>query len=52
MSMQWDISQQNKNIDTHNNMDEFEINQFSESSQPIKSTYCIIHLCKIPEKAN
>ena len=28
------------------------LNQFSESSQPIKSTYCIIHLCKIPEKAN
>ena len=28
------------------------LNQFSESSQPIKSTYCIIHLCKIPEKVN
>ena len=26
--------------------------QFSESSQPIKSTYCITHLCKTPEKAN
>ena len=52
MSIQWDISQKNKDIDTHNNMDESEIKSVSESSQPIKGTYCIIYLCKIPEKAN